>query len=69
MPTDIRDRIRSERTRLGLSQSATAELLGMSQQNYSQLERITTDPRLSTIVALVGLGMRASAIVPELAKR
>ena len=40
-----------------------------SRQNYIQLETRTRDPRLSTIVALVGLGMRATVIVPELVTR
>jgi hypothetical protein len=40
----------------------------MSQQRYAQLETTTTNPRLETLVALVGLGMRPTAIVPELAR-
>ena len=38
----------------------------MSRQNYLQLETRTTDPRLSTLVALVRIGMRANVIAPEL---
>ena len=66
---DIRDRIRSERARLGLTQSGAALRLGMSQQRYAQLETTTTNPRLDTIIALVGLGMRADRIVPELSRK
>lgn len=65
---DTREAIQSERIRLGLTQARAAERLGMSQQGYAQLESKTLDPRLSTIVALVGLGMRADRIAPELAK-
>jgi transcriptional regulator with XRE-family HTH domain len=68
MPTDIRDRIQAERTRLGLSRAETAARLGMLRETYTQLETKTLDPRLSTLVGLVGLGMRASAIVPELTR-
>jgi transcriptional regulator with XRE-family HTH domain len=67
--SDIRDRIKNERDRLGITQAEAGERLGMTQQGYANLERRTTDPRLSTIVALVGLGMRAEKIVPELARR
>jgi transcriptional regulator with XRE-family HTH domain len=69
MPNDIRARIESERIRLGFSRAETAAKLGMLRETYTQLETKTLDPRLSTIVALVGLGMRASAIVPELGKK
>jgi len=68
-PADIRDRIRAERIRLGLSIPEAAERLGISRQSYLQLEIRTVDPRISTIVKLVAIGMRLGAIVPELKGR
>ena len=66
-PDDIRARIRSERLRLGLTVAETAERMGVSRQSYLQLETRTLDPKLSTIVSLVGgVGMRLSTIAPEL---
>jgi DNA-binding XRE family transcriptional regulator len=68
MPNDIRDRIRSERERLDLSVAQAAFLLGVSRQSYLQLEKKTLDPRLSTIVGLVSIGMRLEVLVPKAAK-
>ena len=68
MPTDFPARVRSERARLGLTQRQAAELLGIAQQTYGQLEGRTDDPRLSTLVRLIGAGYRISALAPELAK-
>lgn len=68
MRSDFPSRIRQERARLGLTQKEAAELLGVRQQTYAQFEtRPDTDPRLSTLVRLVGAGYRLSAIAPELA--
>ena len=67
MPTDFPARVRQERERLGLTQSAAAELLGIRQQTYSQIERLPSrDIRLSTLVRLVGAGYRLRVIAPEL---
>lgn len=67
MPTDFPARVRSERTRLGLSQAQAAELLGVGRGTYRQLEEEPArDPRLSTLVRLVGAGYRLKAIAPEL---
>ena len=67
-PDDIRDRIRNERIRLHLTVADAAQKLGVSRQSYLQLETKTVDPRVSMLVRLVSIGMRLSAIVPELAK-
>lgn len=65
--TDFPSRVRSERARLGLTQAQAAELLGVRQQTYSQLEeQPARDPRLSTLVRLVGAGYRLQALAPEL---
>ena len=66
-PTDFPTRIRAERTRLGLTQAQAADLLGVRQQTYAQLEtRPDTDPRLSTLVRLAAAGYRLDVIAPEL---
>jgi len=59
-------RIKAERQRLGLTQSAVAERLGVARGTYAQAEHDTADPRYSTLVALVGLGMDPRALAPEL---
>lgn len=65
-PTEIARRIRSERERLGLTQAACAELLGLTnRQGYATLETVA-NPQLATLVALVKvLGMDPRALVPE----
>jgi transcriptional regulator with XRE-family HTH domain len=61
------DRVRAERERLGLSQYDVADRLGVARGTYAQLEtRRSADPRLSTLVALVGAGFRLGALAPEL---
>jgi transcriptional regulator with XRE-family HTH domain len=67
MPTDdFPTRLRAERSRLGLTQEQAAELLGVGRGSYRQLEEDRRDPRLSTLVRLVGAGYRIKAIAPEL---
>jgi transcriptional regulator with XRE-family HTH domain len=67
MSPDFPSRVRSERARLGLTTRQAAELLGVRQQTYCQLEtRPNTDPRLSTLVRLVGAGYRLRILAPEL---
>lgn len=62
-------RICSERARLGLSVSEAARQLGIARSTYRQLEA-GSDPRLSTLVALVDvLGMDARVLAPELTRR
>ena len=66
--SDFPTRVRAERSRLGLTQVQAADLLGVRQQTYAQLEsRPDTDPRLSTLVRLVGAGYRLRVLAPELA--
>jgi transcriptional regulator with XRE-family HTH domain len=66
MPTDFNVRLRAERVRLGLTQLQAAELLGIRQQSYGELETTDKDPRLSTLLRLVEAGYRLHALVPEL---
>lgn len=66
MSTDFPTRLRSERARLGLTQSEAAELLGVGRGSYRQLEEDRIDPRLSTVVRLIKAGYRLKAIAPEL---
>jgi ribosome-binding protein aMBF1 (putative translation factor) len=67
--SDFRSRVRSERARLGLSQAEAAELAGMRRSVYRQLEYRDCDPRLSTVVRLVGAGFRLRELAPELGRR
>jgi DNA-binding XRE family transcriptional regulator len=69
MPTDFPSRVRSERTRLGLTQQQAAELLGVRQQTYHGLETRPNDPRLSTLTRLIGAGFRLTVLAPELSGR
>jgi len=67
---DFPARIRAERARLGLTQAQAAERIGVRQQTYGQLEeQPARDPRLSTLVRLVGAGYRLRALAPELSER
>ena len=60
MPTDFPARLRQERSRLGLTTRQAAELLGVRQQTYCQLEELPArDPRLSTLVRLSEAGFIA----------
>jgi transcriptional regulator with XRE-family HTH domain len=69
MPTDFPARIRQERARLGLTQAQAADLLGVRQQTYAQLEeRPPRDVRLSTLAKLVEAGYRLRVLAPELIK-
>lgn len=63
-PSEVAGRIRAERQRLGLSQEEAAARIGRSRDSYKQLERMA-NPQADTIVSLVRLGMRLSAILPE----
>ena len=71
MPTTeltIGQRIRAERLRLGLTQEACAQALGIRRGSYVQLES-ATNPKLGTLVPLGDkLGMDLRNIVPELFK-
>ncbi|CEF48262.1 unnamed protein product [uncultured bacterium] len=58
--------IRAERARLGWTQAFAAARLGTTRGTYRQLEETTADPRLSTLVALVGAGFRLGVIAPGL---
>lgn len=65
-PSEMADRIRRERERLGLSQEACARLIGVSRNTYRQLET-TANPQLSTLIALTQeVGMKPKALAPEL---
>ena len=67
MPPDFPSRLRSERSRLGLTQVEAAERASMSRDSYHQLEqRIDNDPRLSTLARLVRAGFKLRAIAPQL---
>jgi predicted transcriptional regulator len=58
-------RLRAERERLGLTPTEAGAAIGRTYANYVQLETDTTDPRLSTLAALVRAGFRLEAIAPE----
>jgi transcriptional regulator with XRE-family HTH domain len=59
-------RVAAERQRLGLSQQAVADRLGVVRNTYRQIERVT-DPKLSTLLALAeAAGMDLRTIAPEL---
>lgn len=65
-PSALAGRIRAERVRLGLSQSAAAERLGVGRHSYRQLE-VTANPQVSRLLELVrDVGMDARALLPEL---
>jgi transcriptional regulator with XRE-family HTH domain len=67
MAADFGSRLRSERLRLRLSQTEVADLLGVRQQTYASLEnRRNSDPRLSTLARLVGIGFQLKSIAPAL---
>ena len=69
MSSDFPARIRSERARLGLSQSEAAERAGMTREQYKHLEiRAGKDVRVSTLARLVRAGYSLQAIAPELTK-
>jgi transcriptional regulator with XRE-family HTH domain len=66
MQEHFRKRLRAERLRLKLSRAEAADKIGVSRQSYTQLETVTDDPRLSTLVRLVEAGFRIDALMPEL---
>lgn len=64
-PAALAARIRAERMRLGLSQAEAARRIGVHRDTYRQWEE-GRDLPLSSLCALVALGMRLGRIVPEL---
>lgn len=56
METEIGERLRSERTRLGLKQQALGDKLGIGAQAISNWENGRTTPRSGTVQELASLG-------------
>lgn len=65
LPSVVAARIRAERVRLGLSQAEASRRLDVRRETYKRLET-TANPQLSTLIALVELGMDLRSIAPEL---